>query len=124
MKPKKENEEKIKELVENNKNLNILQPQKNFPMLGTVQIKWDEDLKVRYFSPPRFLIVEDNVFGRNNLIDILKKQKLNFLIDIAAYGHEAVQKYRFFLRKGYLIILIHLDLYTILFSWILIWPKC
>jgi hypothetical protein len=55
---------------------------------------------VKYFYPPRFLIVEDNAFGRINLIDILKKQKLDYLIDISAYGWESVQKFKFFLNKG------------------------
>ena len=65
-------------------------------------IKFADDCRsnIKYFSPPRFLIVEDNAFGRINLIDILKKQKLDYLIDIAAYGWESIQKFKFFLNKG------------------------
>jgi len=54
----------------------------------------------KYFNPPRFLIVEDNAFGRTNLIERLKYHKLNFLIDISAFGWESVQKYKSFLHKG------------------------
>jgi hypothetical protein len=67
------------------------------------QFRLDEDIKnkLKYFNPPRFLIVEDNAFGRTNLIDRLKEQKFNYLIDIAAFGSESIQKYKFFLNKGY-----------------------
>lgn len=58
---------------------------------------------VRFFYPPRILIVEDTSLGRVALIGILRCYKLNVLIDIAACGYEAIQKYKFFLRKGYII---------------------
>lgn len=109
-----DNHKKIHEIMTKNKSIKII---KTPSVTVTRKIKWFNDqLKsnVNYFYPPRFLIVEDNVFGRNNLInsliDILKKQKLDFLLDIAADGIESIQKFKFFLNKGFLYDIIFMDI--------------
>lgn len=75
-----------------------------------IKMEGESKTKLRYFYPPRFLIVEDNAFGRISLIENLKKQKLIYLIDIAAFGWESIQKFKFFLNKGYMYDIIFMDI--------------
>ena len=56
--------------------------------------------KLKYFTPPRFLIVEVNSFARINLIDILRIQRIKHLVDIATSGCESIQKFKLILNKG------------------------
>jgi hypothetical protein len=93
--------ETIKKLKEKGDKMKFIKT-KSFPKQSSVQIKWDISMTniVMYFFPPRILIVEDTSLGRVALIGILRSYKLNVLIDIAACGYEAIQKYKFFLRKG------------------------
>jgi hypothetical protein len=67
-----------------------------------ISIKWKNILaeNAEYFNPPRFLIVEDVPLGRSNLLRILNKLKLDYLVDIAAYGVEAIKKFKYYLNKG------------------------
>lgn len=95
--------QKILEIKENSCVIRYLALPKNFLSTVNIKVRWDnEDIKnnVQYFYPPRFLIVEDNVFGRNHLIDILNKQKLDYLIDIAPLGRDSLDKFKNFLTKG------------------------
>jgi hypothetical protein len=91
----------MKKLKENGKKRKFIKLV-NYPQKCDLQLKWASNMTdiVRYFYPPRILIVEDTILGRVALISILKSYKVNILIDIAACGYEAIQKYKFFLRKG------------------------
>lgn len=93
---------KIERLKEQGVNRKFSNPIIKFPTMTDVHLKWDSTSTniLGYFYPPRILIVEDTSLGRVALIGILKSYKLNVLIDIAACGYEAIQKYKFFLRKG------------------------
>jgi CheY-like chemotaxis protein len=102
----------IEKIKKNSKKINVSRYETSLSKTINYKIKFEDDCRsnVKYFYPPRFLIVEDNAFGRINLIDILKKQKLDYLIDIAAYGWESIQKFKFFLNKGYIYDIIFMDI--------------
>lgn len=105
-----EKEKSIEKVLLEKSKLKFLPEKNKIKSLYRAKLTSEEDKnKLKYFYPPRFLIVEDNAFGRINLIDILKKQKFNYLIDIAAYGHESIQKFKFFLNKGYIYDIIFMD---------------
>jgi hypothetical protein len=90
----------VKRIIQQSKSLKVSSPFSKINKINSISFDCNMKNKLKYFTPPRFLIVEDNAFGRINLIDILKKQKFNHVIDIAAFGMESIQKFKFFLNKG------------------------
>lgn len=108
-----QSKEAIEKIKNDSKNLKYMRYKPSIcKSVSSNKIRFEEDCRsnLKYFYPPRFLIVEDNAFGRINLIDILKKQKLDYLIDIAAYGWESIQKFKYFLNKGYIYDIIFMDI--------------
>lgn len=64
---------------------------------------------IMYCNPPRILIVEDNVYGKNNLIKILKQNKMECIVETDE-GQEAFDKFKFLFNSGLLYDLIFMDI--------------
>lgn len=82
-----------------------------FP-LTPKQISIDRKLiysKNMYCNPPRILIVEDNVFGTKNLINILKNNQMNCIVETDE-GQEAFERFKFLFNSGLLYDLIFMDI--------------
>lgn len=90
-------------------------------------INWDNTSlykDIKFCIIPRFLIVEDNVIGRLSITEELRRLKLEYRIDIAVTGREAVYKFKLLLNQGYVNLYILLAICSILFLWILYYQKC
>lgn len=73
--------------------------------------KWDiRDLKIKYFTPPRYLIVEDNFVGRSGLGRIIKSYNSKHFIDLADNGPEAIEKFSKMICQGYIYDYIFMDI--------------
>lgn len=74
---------------------------------------WD-NIKImknmKYCSVPRFLIVEDNVAGRKNIRETLRKLDFKFMIDNVGDGKDAVEKFKKLFIQGYLFDFIFMDI--------------
>lgn len=75
------------------------------------RIKWDfTKFKIRYFTPPRYLIVEDNYLGRRDLGRIIRNYNNNHYVDLADTGPEAINKFTKMLTQGYIYDYIFMDI--------------
>lgn len=75
------------------------------------KIKWDlTKFKVRYFTPPRYLIVEDNYLGRRDLGRTIRIYNSNHYVDLAESGPEAIHKFTKMLTQGYIYDYIFMDI--------------
>lgn len=73
--------------------------------------KWDvNDLKIKYFTPPRYLIVEDTFTERLGLRKIINSYNSRIFIDIADDGPQAVSKFNKMICQGYIYDLIIMDI--------------
>ena len=75
------------------------------------KVKWDiKDLKVKYFNPPRYLIVEDNYVGRSGLGKMIKSYNSKHFIDLVDNGPEAVEKFWKMISQGYIYDFVFMDI--------------
>lgn len=75
--------------------------------------KWENKKGIKYCPLPRFLIVEDNFYGRLGVVDELKKMSFKYSIDVASDGADAVDKFKILLNKGYIFDFIFMDIVLI-----------
>lgn len=75
------------------------------------RIKWNlKESKIKYFNPPRYLIVEDTLFGRTGLGKLIKTYTGMHFIDMADNGPEAVEKFSKLISQGYIYDYIFMDI--------------
>lgn len=77
----------------------------------TTKKRWNlKDIKVKYFSPPRYLIVEDNYAGRSELGRMIQIDNSKHFIDLVDNGPEAIDKFSKMICQGYIYDFIFLDI--------------
>lgn len=75
------------------------------------QLKWDlKDLRIRYFTPPRYLIVEDSFLNRAGLGSIIKSYNCKHFIDLVDNGPEAFERFCRLISQGYIYDYIFMDI--------------
>ena len=89
--------------------------QENSPKKEIIQpitkLNWDiTKFNIRYFSTPRYLIVEDNYLGRKDLGRNIFEYNPNHYIDLAEHGSEAISKFTNMLTQGYIYDFVFMDI--------------
>lgn len=91
-------------MTSSNRSLDKISKEKKF-------LKWDlKFLKIKYFSPPRYLIVEDSFAGRAGLGRAIKSYNSKHFIDLADNGPEAFEKFCRLISQGYIYDYIFMDI--------------
>jgi DNA-binding LytR/AlgR family response regulator len=76
-----------------------------------IKKRWNlKDIKVKYFLPPRYLIVEDNYAGRSELGRMIQIDNSKHFIDLVDNGPEAIEKFSKMICQGYIYDFIFLDI--------------
>jgi len=72
---------------------------------------WDmTKFKPRYFTPPRYLVVEDNLIGRRDMARNLRNYSTKHYIDLADTGNEAISKFKKMITQGFIYDYIFMDI--------------